>query len=117
MQRHLSLIRSLLFEIEATPAGQEYSTENSEIPRTTLPELNAHLLLLADAGFIDSAEPFGDGLVCGRMTWEGHEFLDLARDQSRWNKALKALAERGTSVALSVLHDLLNVLARKSLGL
>ncbi len=44
------------------------------------------------------------------LTWSGHEFLDLARDQERWNQAKAIIAKVGSapiSVWIKVLTDLL----------
>ena len=43
------------------------------------------------------------------LTWKGHEFLDLARDPERWNRAKAAIAKVGgapISVWMKVLTDL-----------
>jgi hypothetical protein len=44
------------------------------------------------------------------LTWKGHEFLDLARDQKRWNQAKIAIGKVGSapiSVWIKVLQDLM----------
>ena len=44
------------------------------------------------------------------LTWKGHEFLDLARDQKRWNQAKTAIGKVGSaplSVWMKVLQDLM----------
>src|SRR5262249_14398263 len=44
------------------------------------------------------------------LTWKGHEFLDLARDQERWNRAKAIIAKIGSapiSVWMKVLTDLM----------
>jgi hypothetical protein len=45
-----------------------------------------------------------------RLTWQGHEFLDAARDDTRWNKAKDAMAQVGGfvfDVAKSLLIELM----------
>ena len=34
----------------------------------------------------------------GRLTWQGHEFLDAARNEDRWNQAKKTISEKGGSL-------------------
>ena len=51
------------------------------------------------------------------MTWEGHEFADAARDETRWKKAMGIVEEKGGAVTLDVLKELLLHLARMGLGL
>jgi hypothetical protein len=44
------------------------------------------------------------------LTWKGHEFLDLARDQERWNRAKAIIGKIGgapISVWMKVLTDLM----------
>jgi DNA-binding transcriptional ArsR family regulator len=88
MKRNADLIRKILMEIEnfSHPIGmvplniEEYNDE----------EISYHLLLLEEAGFIE-AYNFSGGdtlkLVPKRLTWTGHEFLDLARNEQHWGKA------------------------------
>ena len=49
------------------------------------------------------------------LTWKGHEFLDLARDQNRWNQA-KGIIGRVGSAPLAVWTKVLNDLVLKELG-
>ena len=37
------------------------------------------------------------------LTWEGHEFLDAARDESIWEKALGKLNKKGLPITLELL--------------
>jgi hypothetical protein len=41
-----------------------------------------------------------------QLTWEGHEFLDAARDEGNWEKA-KDVAAKAGGWTLSVLKDIL----------
>ena len=50
------------------------------------------------------------------LTWKGHEFLDLARDQNRWNQAKRLVSKVG-SAPLSVWTKVLNELVLKELGM
>ena len=51
------------------------------------------------------------------LTWAAHEFTDSARDEKRWRQAMGMVQEKGGSVTLSVLTDLLTTLAKNALGL
>jgi hypothetical protein len=35
-----------------------------------------------------------------RLTWEGHEFLDAARDEKRWKKAMSTVKEKGGTITI-----------------
>jgi len=50
-------------------------------------------------------------------TWEGHEFIDAARDDSRWKKATEKVGSAAGSVPLKVLTDVLVSLAKSQLGM
>lgn len=41
-----------------------------------------------------------------KLTWEGHEFLDAAREDTRWNKAKEVAAKTG-SLTFSMLKEVL----------
>lgn len=55
--------------------------------------------------------------VTTRLTWEGHEFLDAARDDTVWKKVKEKLAAVGTNVAWPVLTAVLTDIAKTKLGL
>jgi hypothetical protein len=74
-----------------------------------------HVALLADAGLIQTSvrqQLTGGVLVIVRMTWQGHEFLDAARDDSRWERALEL-----TDGGIAELQNVLVALLRRQLGL
>jgi Hypothetical protein (DUF2513) len=52
-----------------------------------------------------------------RMTWKGHEFLDSARDESIWKETMGLVQEKGGSVAIGVLTQLLSSVAKQHFGL
>lgn len=99
MKRDMSLIREILFEIEATAD-----------PYIQFGGLKAkHVVLLADAGLVVVAlETRTDmhGVVAAkveRLTWRGHELLDVIRSDTLWAKAKEVLIEPTGGVALDLL--------------
>ena len=42
----------------------------------------------------------------GRLTWEGHEFLDKIKNDTVWNKTLKVIKEKGLPLALDTVKDI-----------
>lgn len=109
MKRDLDLIRLILLDIE-TPrdgvphhAGFGHLAEKGHDPET----IQYHVQLMHDAGLI-----VADELVPGqwwpeRITWAGHEFLDLARDDARWEEAKQDINRRVGSAPFQMLRDLL----------
>ena len=81
-----------------------------------------HSYLLVDAGYakgnivsvVGSSSPEGHIFY---LTWEGHEFADAAREEKRWKKAMGMVKEKGGSVSMEVLTQLLTSLAKIAIGL
>jgi hypothetical protein len=113
MQRNMDLVRLILMRLEASPAGG--------VPRDlgiiSLPreQIDYHAHIMMQEGLIegwDVPPNGGDGpsVIPTRLTWKGHEFLDLARDQERWNRANAIIAGVGgapIAVWAKVLTDLM----------
>jgi hypothetical protein len=77
--------------------------------------------LIVDAGFAHGQDisvmgRSPEGFI-SRLTWEGHEFLDAAQDESRWKKAMGLVAEKAGSVTTDVLKELLVQMMKSTLGL
>jgi hypothetical protein len=123
MKRDMDLIRKLLIKIESYPCA--YSSvivsEEIQISDYTQDQINYHALLLNEAGLVEASNMTPNGsptpiMRIFRLTWAGHEFLDSARDTSRWEKAKDLMSKiGGASVPLWI--SLLTELAKKSLGI
>ncbi len=119
MKRDMNLVRSLLLMIEADESQHGLETEGLEIEGWNSEQIHHHALILLDAGFItawDVSTQGGDCLCIQRLTWAGHEFLDVAREPTRWQKAM-SLAQNAGGVSLPVLQGLLTQLLSKSMGI
>jgi hypothetical protein len=84
-------------------------------------QIGYHALLLLESGLADGiditvqgGEPSGRIL---RLTWEGHDFLEAAKEQSRWEDAKRLIFEKVGSASLQVWTAVLSQLTMKSLGL
>ena len=114
MKRDMDLVRKILFEIEKMeysdnrleiyPRGG-FSSEDEPLHGYQREDISYHLLLLKEASLIQ-ADQLGAFWYPIRLTWEGHEFLDAARDDARWEKAKVAMANAG-SFAIDVMKQLL----------
>jgi len=110
MKRDMDLIRQLLFQIEAD--NPELAVEGYDDKIVT-----KHLELLEEAGLIKAFLHKTDqsGVVqvdVERLTWEGYEFLDAARNEEVWNKTKAVVGEKSGSVTFEVLKSLLVETAR-----
>lgn len=117
MKRNMDLIRQLLLAVEENPSPTEPC---DPVPKGHSEEDVAyHCLLLRQAELIegiDTEGPAGPTVAPIRLTWAGHEFLDVAREPVRWTEAKRVLAKVG-SASLSVWKKVLAGLIVKQLGL
>lgn len=127
MKRDMDFIREILFQIEDFVPDQMSSSQppfgllkisnqsNSNV------KILDHLSQLEESGLIQKQslrhEEDGIVLVTPRLTWEGHDFLEVARDNTRWNQAKKLIKEKGGSLMIDILKPVLIRLALQNVGL
>ena len=80
-----------------------------------------HAAILVDAGLVEGAvacgssgKPIASEII--RLTWAGHEFLDNARNDTIWNKAMATVKAKSLSVSFEILTALLKSLISNSLS-
>jgi hypothetical protein len=119
MKRDMDLIRNMLMDLEdgGKRAREGLDTNDKEAKAA----FGYHAYLLADAGLIYATNASVDQNPLPRyvplyLTWAGHEFLDAARDDGRWNKA-KAIGVGAGGFAVSVMKELLLSLMKQQVGL
>lgn len=113
MKRDMNLVREILFAVEDAPSDRRLAKLN--LGRNVEEEVvSYHVMLLAEAGLIEAQDlsPRGGGLDW--LTWEGHEFLEAARDQSRWVKATELMKEKGGGMIFDTLKGILVKLATEA---
>ena len=114
MKRDMDLIRLLLLKVEGE--------EQPELTGYTEDQRTYHLALLIEAGLVDGsvsfdASGFPDAVQTTKLTWEGHEFLDAARNDAIWRKALEKAKVAGATVSIAILKQLLARAAKDCLGI
>ena len=109
MKRDMGLIREIILQIEADKTSP-YNEVDLEIQDRSGEEISYHVKLLHEAGLIE-AEDYG---TIGHfewkprcLTWEGHEFLDNARNDKVWNKSLRKIGDTVGTVSMNVFTELL----------
>jgi hypothetical protein len=111
MQRNMDLIREVLLAVESQCSGR--AIFGVKVEHYSDEAVAYHTILLIDAGFVDGenhgihGQPLNP--LVRRLTWEGHEFLDAAREPTRWEQAKKVLGKAGGAsfpVWVRVLTDL-----------
>jgi hypothetical protein len=128
MKRDMDLVREILLQAEKSESSD--ISVSMSIEGYTEEQIKYHLKLLSDAGFIipiyTESKHFdmGGGSTMAmvdddprRLTWNAHEFLDNARDETRWNEAKKIAGQKGGSMAFDVIKGVLVQLALQTVGL
>jgi hypothetical protein len=119
LKRDVELIRKMVFAIEDAPTG--FAPQRLDFEGYTPSQVGYHAYLLIDAGLAKGTEvttlgsPGPEALIT-TLTWEGHEFAEAARDPDRWRQAMKIVKDKGGSVTLDVLKQLLISLMKLAVG-
>ncbi len=107
MQRNMDLVRMILMRMESSPSQR---TPDDFGIKSFLPEeIGYHAHIMEQEGLIERSPSNGLKPVPRSLTWKAHEFLDLARDQERWNRAKAIIGKVGggpVSIWMKVLTDL-----------
>jgi hypothetical protein len=80
-------------------------------------EISYHVMLLAKEGLIEATDlSSSDGFAWkpSRLLWAGHEFLDAAKDDSRWDKAKAIVLKKGGGLTFDVLKAVLVELMKRA---
>ena len=79
------------------------------LPEYSRDDIAYTLLLLEEAGYIEARISEADGGIYGilvyRLTYSGHEFIDVIKSDTVWKKIQSAISSIG-SVSLPILQDL-----------
>jgi uncharacterized protein DUF2513 len=120
VKRDMELIRKMALAVEASPSG--YAPHPLRIEGYTDEQIGYHAHLMIQGGLAEGPDATDHDSISPEatltsLTWEGHDFLDAARNETIWKKALAIVKEKGGSVAFSVLKELLMGLAKQQVGI
>lgn len=105
MKRDMDLVRNILFELEKLEHdGRWVDLKIVGVAELTMTE---HIRLMAEADLIDAIDlssMSGPNWKPKRITWHGHEFLDLIRSQTIWEKAKTIVKEKTGGLAIEALE-------------
>ncbi len=123
MKMDMDLIRKILLALEEHEHG--YATMSLEIDGYTEEEIGYHvwlmgedqarLLKVEDVSSEDMEESPYARPICIR--WDGYEFLEAAREPSRWRTAVEKVKSTGTGMTIEILKGVLLAISREKLGL
>jgi hypothetical protein len=120
MMRDMNLVREILkwaseqeeSGFDVNPSFDEYTDE----------QVDYHIYIMWRAGLVEAIDvsSIGDSrhaAMLSSVTWAGHDFLDVAKDNRVWEKAKKNVLSSGASFTFDLLKDLLILGAKGPLGL
>lgn len=122
MKRNPDLVRKILIYLDEKPDDRiltELKLEGHDAN-----EVMYHLILMDQAGLIlcerevSSSTP--DRVIRVypfSLTWQGHEFLEAFRSETRWNKAKEIIKTKSGALSMDVLKAVLIAMAKESVGL
>ncbi len=117
MKRDWDLIRKILLEIERKESAK---FENITIQEFEFGKIAEHVAILKEAGLIEAETPRSASgtfklAIVSRLTWEGHEFMELSRNDSFWNKAIKQMKDKALPATISVITEVIKEIIKNSI--
>nr|WP_319999156.1 DUF2513 domain-containing protein [uncultured Draconibacterium sp.] len=118
MKRDIELIKKILLHFE-NKADWHYE-KDLEIEGFDSNMVSYNLQLMYEAGLINAEAITSKtgriyDLLPFRLTWEGHEFLDNIKDESRWAKMKKIIFSKGGNFSIALIKQLAIKLAEEKL--
>jgi hypothetical protein len=115
MKRDFDLVRAILIQLENEEevSLSEYSEE----------QIKYHQALVVEAKLADGNAHYASthhseipaGVILKRLTWEGHDFLDNARNKTIWNSAKQIIKDKGATLTVEALKIAMTQAATKLL--
>ena len=117
MKRDLDLVRDILLKVEKNENLDGQMWMDFKDSKHSQKEIVLHLIWLSEAGYLKLVEGAGissddENPVVTRLTWEGCEFLESARDDQRWKKAKEIGATLG-NFSFQIIFPVLVELAKQ----
>lgn len=119
MKRDMDLVRKIALLIEDHPSG---FAPDIVIDGYTEELIGYHIHLMGEAGLLHAAdvshsECASPIAMASSLTWEGHEFVAAARNDTVWNKSKKLIQEKVGTTTIGLLIEVLKQQAKQVLGL
>ena len=121
MKRNMDLIREILLQVEANTDGKIVL----DLPDYQANEIGLHVELMIERGLVEGTTlPSRDGpaheilsYVIERMTWDGYEFLEVARNDALWKKAKSICVEKTGGLAFEQFVECLKRVASDAISI
>jgi hypothetical protein len=114
MRRDMNLVRSILISLEGE--------EEDDLTEFTQEQIGYHNYLVMSSGLAygvdmsSKADKYPSAILTS-LTWEGHDFLDAARNETTWKKVMYKIKDSTGTVAFEVLKALLIAASKEKFGL
>lgn len=122
MKRDIDLIRKLLLHLEDKP--NDKFVKDLELDGYSKDEVQYHFILMDQAGLIRCEREVSSStpdrvirVYPFSLTWQGHEFIEAARNDSFWKRAKETVASKSGALSIDVVKALLIAMAKDSVGL
>lgn len=117
MKRNMDLARAILSALEGS--SDAFGPKEFVIQGYSEEEVSYHVKLLHQAGLVEAKDISGVNQFKWfpiSLTWEGHEFLDAARDNTRWGRAKQIVLEKTGGLSFDMLQSILTKLMTDALS-
>lgn len=115
MKLDLDLVRKILLDIEEKETVDGYNG-TPEISGYTNDIIEYHVRLMDQGGLL-SYSPFKGGYFIEGLTWSGHEFIALSKNNKIWEKAKTTMIEKGIAFTIDLAANLMKRFNLDALGL
>ncbi|WP_010325171.1 DUF2513 domain-containing protein [Marinobacterium stanieri] len=114
MERNWDLVREIMLNVRELPPRQ--SLRCTDVEGYDAEVVAEHMYLLEQAGLAEvtmsrSLNGPASGRV-NRLTWDGHEFIDLMQSDTQWSRIKESLKERGVDFSFDALKGMAQVLVQ-----
>ena len=114
MKRDMDLARQIMLELEQVPFTGDWMLLSVEGHNAGA--VSYHVKLLAQAGLVEAekiSDFEGDSWMPVSLTWQGHEFLAAAKNETIWQKAKNFIQDKGGALTFEVAKTVLAQVALK----
>lgn len=109
MKRDMDLVRKIMLAVEASERPLDSTL--IRIAGYTPDTITEHMRLLNEAGLVEGISAYSVEhrlkWIELRLTWNGHDFLDAARNESIWTETVAEVRKKTGSAPFEVLKGLL----------
>src|SRR4051812_38730475 len=116
MKRDMDLARQILMNLDSNTESTGLHCVDVTIEGHSPDEISYHVMLLDDAGLLKAKDASdGEGLewMPMRLTSQGHDFLEAAKEEGSWQKA-KEITKKTGGLSFDVLKAVLVKLATEA---